>query len=1063
MRSYLYNIHNPVRNIIPGMLVHACIIIIMLLLITTSFICSASGEVDIYVNQTGWWHSGTEFNDSSTPIQAAVNSATAGSMIYVYNGTYKENVDVNKRLKLQGEGADVVNVTADSTSDHIFKVTADCVNISGFSLSGEPDSYYAGIYLDSADHCNIFNNNVSENRNGINLYHSSYMNLTNNTFIKNGLHLFYSHGNTIKNNTINDKPLLYYEDTSDIVIQDQDVGQIVLVECSNITIKDLNISSTNYGIELLHTNNCKILNNTAKSHWNGIHLFFSNNNMLMNNTAELNKEKGIYLRSSNNNMLTNNNAKSNYYGICLEYSSNNNMLTNNTVKSNNNGLYLYYSSNNNILTNNTAKSNDWNGICLSYLSNNNTLMNNIFIKNGLFIEDSYENTVENNTVNDKLLVYYEDTSNIVIQDHDVGQIVLVKCSNFTIEDLNISYASIGIELWQTNDCKILNNNASFNEYGIHLYSSSNNNMLSNNTVKSNDLSGICLSSSSNNNTLTNNNAKSNHWCGIYLHFSSNNTFMNNTVKSNKGKGIYLSYSSNNNAFMNNTIESNNYGIHLESSSNNLIYNNYFNNTNNARDTENNIWNTTKINNTNIIGGPYLGGNYWHDYTGSDTIGDGLGDTLTPYNIRITNGGDYHPLVQHLPSPDTTPPAITNITNSTPTTDSVTIIWDTDENSNSLIRYGTVQSNYTDAVLDTVMVSVHSIMLSGLSANTTYYFAVNSTDASNNSAQSEELNFTTTAATVPSTATVSIENVTLAPGESTTVPVMVNNVDNLDNLGGCRINLTYNASVVHVTGVLQGDMDYLTYNIDNGSGWMTANALNNSGLNGDIVFANIELTAAGIKGEESLLDITVIQLIDTGFDPIDHTVIDGTFIIEEDTEAPVVSDASASPDMILNDNGRPRAPGTNTTKLSVTVIDAECGIANVTIDLSSIGGSADEPMVREGDTDLWTVIVNASAGISFTHQLIVNATDNKGNFNDSVSITLTVLRRGDVYRDNVIDSNDVIYIARYLAGLEPECSNPPSVLVGDVVGLSGDAKGDSTVDLMDALYLARYTAGLEEEP
>jgi len=58
---------------------------------------------------------------------------------------------------------------------------------------------------------------------------------------------------------------------------------------------------------------------------------------------------------------------------------------------------------------------------------------------------------------------------------------------------------------------------------------------------------------------------------------------------------------------------------------------------------------------------------------------------------------------------------------------------------------------------------------------------------------------------------------------------------------------------------------------------------------------------------------------------------------------------------------------------------------------------------------------------------------------------------------------VTYIARYLTGLEPECSNPPSVLAADVVGLSGDARGDSIVDLMDALYLARYIAGMEEEP
>jgi hypothetical protein len=433
-----------------------------------------------------------------------------------------------------------------------------------------------------------------------------------------------------------------------------------------------------------------------------------------------------------------------------------------------------------------------------------------------------------------------------------------------------------------------------------------------------------------------------------------------------------------------------YGINLTSSNSNLIYNNYFNNTINAYDDGNNQWNITKTEGTNIIGGIWLGGNHWSDYAGVDEDGDGLGNTLIPYNIGITNGGDYHPLIRDVTFPDTTPPVITNITNSTPTTDSITIIWDTDENSNSLVRYGTVQSNYTDAVLDTVMVSAHNIMLSGLSTNTTYYFVVNSTDASNNSAHSEELNFTTAAATAPSFTTVSIENVTLAPVESTTVPIMVNNAD---NLGGCRINLTYNASVVHVSGVLQGDMDYLTYNIDNGTDWMTANALDDSGLNGDIVFANIELNAVGIKGEETLLDIIVIQLIDTGFNPIDHTVIDWTFIIEEDTEAPTVTDASASPDTILNDNGRPRAPGTNTTTLSVTVTDAHSGDANVNIDLSSIGGYANEPMVRERKTDTWTVNVNAVAGINLTHHLTVNATDDKGNFNDSVYITLTVLRRG----------------------------------------------------------------------
>ena len=75
------------------------------------------------------------------------------------------------------------------------------------------------------------------------------------------------------------------------------------------------------------------------------------------------------------------------------------------------------------------------------------------------------------------------------------------------------------------------------------------------------------------------------------------------------------------------------------------------------------------------------------------------------------------------------------------------------------------------------------------------------------------------------------------------------------------------------------------------------------------------------------------------------------------------------------------------------------VVSVIIDLSSICRSHVQPMERITGTDVQTVTTNA--------------TDNEGNYNNTVAVELTVPKRGDVCRDNVIDSNDVMYIARYL--------------------------------------------------
>jgi parallel beta-helix repeat protein len=194
----------------------------------------------------------------------------------------------------------------------------------------------------------------------------------------------------------------------------------------------------------------------------------------------------------------------------------------------------------------------------------------------------------------------------------------------TVENMDLSNTSVGIELWNTKDSKILNN-----------------------TVSNNSRGGIRLSHSSNN-SITGNNASSNIGTGIYLASSSNNCITGNNVCNNHWNGIDLSSSSNNSITGNNVSNNNNDGIYIRHSSNNKIYfNNFINNTDNVDSSKStNIWNSPFEIIYTHDGTTYKGylGNYWDDYEGTDGDGDGIGNT--PYSIDPEEDeNDDYPLMK----------------------------------------------------------------------------------------------------------------------------------------------------------------------------------------------------------------------------------------------------------------------------------------------------------------------------------------------------------------------------------------------------------------------------------
>ncbi len=633
-------------------------------------------------------------------IQAAVDNATSGDTVYVYNGTYNENVVVNKTINLPGENRDTTIIQG-GLGD-VVRITADWVNITGFTFrSGGWNIGDAGIELDNVQNCRVFNNNAIYNGGyGIYLFNSSGNNISANNASSNdsnGIYIFYSNGNSLSFNFASNNYAgiaLYYSNWNNITGKNSllNNGHGILLRYSNgNNITSNNASSNNGGGILLlsSSNGNNITDNIALNNGNGISLSASDRNNIINNTASLNGEDGIELFYSNRNNITSNTVSSNNFGIYLTESIQNS-ITDNYVS-----LHPYYY-----------------GILL-YSSIGINLTGNTMFKNGIAIHGDLiehwntHNINTSNIINGKPVYYWKNQTSGTIPI-GAGQVILANCTNVSVENQDFTHGSIGIEigyssninitgnnvsnnwggifLYKSDRNNIIENNASNERYGISLYYSNRNNITGNNfssnrwdginlyessynnitgnNVSTNSNTGIILSSSSYNNITENkvlnnnrgigigesdmnniigNNASSNEYDGIHLSNSDSNTIAGNNASSNKGYGIDI-FSSDGNNLIGNTFSSNKNGIRLRSSFDNYVYyNNFINNTNQASDgTDNgNQWDNSYPS----------GGNYWSDYTGIDLNStpnqnvpppDGIGDT--PY-VLDADSQDNFPLME----------------------------------------------------------------------------------------------------------------------------------------------------------------------------------------------------------------------------------------------------------------------------------------------------------------------------------------------------------------------------------------------------------------------------------
>jgi parallel beta-helix repeat protein len=243
-------------------------------------------------------------------IQQALDAADPGEKIQVTAGTYEEDITVEKSLTLKGEGPGNTIIDGKGTRN-VVTVKASNVKINGFTIRN--GSY--GIYIGYSTACTLRDNHIEDNRWNLAVWGDEWQH--------------YVH-DIDPTNLVDGKPVYYWINQRERRVP-TDAGFVAVINCTQITVENLNLTPNEQGVLFLNTEESTIRKVTTKKSDLGIYLLASHNNLIINNTIEFVSYKGILLWSSHKNTITGNTLRNGILGVGLQTSNNNTIYHNNFI------------------------------------------------------------------------------------------------------------------------------------------------------------------------------------------------------------------------------------------------------------------------------------------------------------------------------------------------------------------------------------------------------------------------------------------------------------------------------------------------------------------------------------------------------------------------------------------------------------------------------------------------------------------------------------------------------------------------------------------------------------